>query len=111
MHGGSGELFIARWHCRCVEVLGRLGSAVGGVLVSALPENWCAAVKWQCVGVFLPVTLPGVCDLSSAERAFCNLHCPWGVNRAVQRGFLHFVLPAVCDSGSTEGQFCNLYCL
>ena len=53
-------------------------------MVFALPENWWAAVKWQCVGVFLPVTLPRVCDLGSAGGWFCNLYCPWGVNRAVQ---------------------------
>ena len=145
MHGGSGELLIVLRHCRCVEVLGRLGSVGGnfgfgtasgvgfgqcwsGILFLALLKNWWAAVKWQCLGVFLPVTLLGLCDLGSAERAFGNLYCSQSEIRAVQkdsftictarrvrfgqyrRTVLQFVLPAVCDSGSTGGRFCNLYC-
>ena len=104
------------------------GQCWSGILFLALPENWWAAVKWQCVGVFSSVTLLAVRDSGSAERVFCNLYCPWDVNRAVQedsfaictacgvrigqyrKTVLQFVLPAVCESGSTEGQFCNLYC-
>ncbi len=36
----------------------------------ALPENWWAAVKWQCLGVFSSVTLPVVCESGSTEGSF-----------------------------------------
>ena len=99
------------------------GQCWSGILFLALPETWWAAVKWQCLCVFSPVALLGVCDLGSAERAFCNLYCPRRVNWAVQKdsfaictahrvrigqyskAVLHFALPAVCDSGSTERSF------
>ena len=91
-----------------------------GILVLALPENWWAAVKWQCLGVFSYVTLPAACESGSTGRRFCNLYCPWGVNRAVQRErfaictargvrigqyrrtVLHFVLPPAHDMSSTR---------
>jgi len=36
---------------------GATGQCCGRGLVSTLPENWWAAVKWQCHGVFSSVAL------------------------------------------------------
>ena len=68
----------------------RFGQCRRVVLVLALPEIWWAAVKRQCLGVLLPVTLLGVCDLGSAERAFCNLYCSQSEIRAVQEDSFAF---------------------
>ena len=61
----------------------RFGQCRRAIWVVALLKNWWAALKWQCVCVLLPVTLPVVCDLGSAERAFYNLYCPQSEIRAV----------------------------
>ena len=42
------------------------GQCWSGILFLALPENWRAAVKWQCLGVFSSVTLPAEVDSGSA---------------------------------------------